>query len=68
MYSIIEEGKLLNLYQRFSKRRASFENSKYTVGIVKEKWHLHSSFVKACQELNVSYKVLDFFSKTGYCI
>ena len=47
----------------FKKEEQVFENSKYTVGIVKEKWHLHSSFVKACQELNVSYKVLDFFSK-----
>ena len=36
MYSIIEEGKLLNLYQRFSKEEQVFENSKYTVGIVKE--------------------------------
>lgn len=40
-----------------------FESSKYTVGIVKEKWHLHSSYIKACQELNISYTVIDFFSK-----
>ena len=32
-----------------------FEGSKYTVGIVKEKWHLHSSYIKACKELNISY-------------
>lgn len=40
-----------------------FEGSKYTVGIVKEKWHLHSSYIKACKELNISYTVIDFFSK-----
>ena len=32
-----------------------FENSKYTVGIVKEKWYLHSSYIKACKDLNISY-------------
>jgi glutathione synthase/RimK-type ligase-like ATP-grasp enzyme len=41
----------------------NFENSKYTVGIVKEKWHLHSSYIKACQELNISYAIIDFFSE-----
>lgn len=45
------------------KESQDYENSKYTVGIVKEKWHLHSSYVKACQELKISYIVIDFFSK-----
>lgn len=40
-----------------------FEGSKYTVGIVKERWHLHTSYIKACTELGVSYKIIDFFSK-----
>ena len=40
-----------------------FENSIYTIGIVKEKWHLHSNYIKACQELRISYYVIDFFSK-----
>lgn len=40
-----------------------FEDSKYTIGIVKERWYLHSSYIKACKELGISYKVIDFFSK-----
>jgi glutathione synthase/RimK-type ligase-like ATP-grasp enzyme len=43
-----------------------FEGSKYTVGIVKEKWHLHSSYIKACKELNISYTVIDFFLKDWF--
>ncbi|MFN4764642.1 RimK family alpha-L-glutamate ligase [Gillisia sp. Q332] len=35
--------------------------SKYKIGIVKEKWHLHSHYVKGCQELGISYIVIDFF-------
>ena len=27
-----------------------FDNSKYTIGIVKEKWHLHSDYISACNE------------------
>ena len=41
----------------------TFKNSKYLVGIVKEKWHLHSSYIKACQELKISYTTIDFLSK-----
>ena len=62
MYSIIEEGKLLNLSEIFKKEEQVFENSKYTVGILKKNG-ICTAFVKTCQELNVSYKVLDFFSK-----
>lgn len=40
-----------------------FVDSKIHVGIVKEKWHLHSSYIKACRELQISYTVIDFFSK-----
>lgn len=31
----------------------------YTLGILKEFWHLHSHYVAACRELGVAYKVLD---------
>lgn len=41
----------------------TYPNSIYKVGIIKEKWHLHSSYIKACQELQVSYVVIDMFSK-----
>lgn len=41
----------------------TFPDSKYTVGILKEKWHLHSNYIRACNELNISYSVIDFFSK-----
>ena len=40
-----------------------FKKSRFTVGIVKEKWHLHSSYIKACKELGISYYVIDIFSK-----
>jgi len=40
-----------------------FPDSKYIVGIVKEKWHFFSSYIKACQELEISYVVIDFFFK-----
>ena len=66
MYSIIEEGKPLNLYQRFSKEE-QVSKILNILSVVKENG-ICSSFVKACQELNVSYKVLDPFQKTGYCI
>ncbi len=46
-----------------AQREKTFENSKYTIGIVKENWHLHSSYIKACHELRISYYVIDFFSK-----
>ncbi|MFC0604072.1 ATP-grasp domain-containing protein [Winogradskyella pulchriflava] len=48
-----------------SKQEQQFQDSKFTVGILKEKWHLHSNFIKACNELKVSYQVIDFFSKDG---
>jgi glutathione synthase/RimK-type ligase-like ATP-grasp enzyme len=41
----------------------TFENSKYTVGILKENWHLHSSYISAIQELKISYRVIDFFTE-----
>ena len=40
----------------------NFENSKIKVGIVKEAWNLHYYYIIACNELNISYKVLDIFS------
>lgn len=46
-----------------SQEEQSFTESKFTVGIVKEKWHLHSNYVSACKELKISYRVIDFFSK-----
>ncbi|GAA4244237.1 hypothetical protein [Winogradskyella damuponensis] len=45
------------------KEERTFENSKYTVGIIKEKWHLHYNYVKACEDLKLSYVIIDFFSK-----
>lgn len=44
----------------------TFPDSKYTVGILKEKWHLHSNYVRACNELKISYTVIDFFSKDWF--
>lgn len=41
----------------------TFEESKFTVGILKENWHLHSNYIRACKELKISYRVIDFFSK-----
>jgi len=31
----------------------------YTIGILKEFWHMHWHYVAACEDLQVSYKVLD---------
>ncbi|WP_299119781.1 hypothetical protein [uncultured Winogradskyella sp.] len=44
----------------------AFVESKYTVGILKEKWYLHSNYIKACNELKISYTVIDFFSKDWF--
>ncbi|MFD2552347.1 RimK family alpha-L-glutamate ligase [Bizionia sediminis] len=40
-----------------------FPDSKYTMGIIKEKWHLHKNYIRACNELEISYVIIDFFSK-----
>ncbi|MBU2922163.1 hypothetical protein KO504_12490 [Winogradskyella psychrotolerans] len=52
-----------SVYEITKQEEQTFENSKYTVGILKENWHLHSNYIRAFQELNISYRVIDFFSK-----
>lgn len=47
-------------------KEAIFKNSDITIGIVKEAWHLHYYYLKACHELKISYKLLDLFSNNWY--
>ena len=38
-----------------------FSSSNIEIGIVEEKWGLHGHYIKACNELKVSYKVINIF-------
>ena len=59
----VREKKAIEKVKKITiKTEEYFENSSVIVGIVSEKWHLHSYYIKACRELKVSYKVIDFFS------
>lgn len=40
----------------------SYPNSEMRIAITKEAWHLHYFYIKACQELKISYKIVDLFS------
>ncbi len=39
-----------------------YNNSPIKIAIAKEAWNLHYHYIKACRELNISYKIIDFFS------
>lgn len=39
----------------------NFDDSPIKLGILKEAWHLHSYYIKACHELRISYKIIDIF-------
>lgn len=45
----------------FNKDGNSFKDSKFVVGIVIERWGMHSQFVDACEELEISYCLIDLF-------
>lgn len=42
----------------------NYENSPIKLGILKEAWHLHSYYIKACHELKVSYRIIDIFQSS----
>lgn len=54
------------VYKITEQDEKTFKGSKFKVGIVKEKWHLHSNYIKACHELGISYSVIDFFSHNWF--
>lgn len=62
----IRENFTLKDYGEFNQQQEIFEGSHITLGIVKEKWGLHRFFIKACRELKISYKVINFFSNKWY--
>lgn len=47
-------------------KEKSFSSSKIKIGIVKEKWGLHSYYVKACIDKNISFQVIDIFDEDWF--
>lgn len=62
LFKVRERNAIDTVKSITDKREMVFENSPVLVGIIAEKWHLHSYYIKACNELKISYKVIDLFS------
>lgn len=45
-----------------SPKEKIFKDSPFKVGIVKEAWNMHYHYILACNELQISYKIIDIFS------
>ncbi|MCX7861882.1 MAG: hypothetical protein N2449_02675 [Bacteroidales bacterium] len=41
----------------------NFKSSSLKIGIVKEPWNMHYHYILACNELNISYRLIDIFSE-----
>lgn len=49
-----------------SQDKVIYPESDIIVGIVKEEWNMHHYYIKACQELRISYILIDIFKNNWF--
>jgi glutathione synthase/RimK-type ligase-like ATP-grasp enzyme len=61
LFEMRGKNSLKSVEEVLNKESSIYDSSPVKFGIVKEAWGLHHYYIQACQELNISYQVIDLF-------